>query len=85
MKKVIILIFVMLMAGICKAQFLKISEKPIYGYFPLSTTQNITEICYSDNDYEVVKIAAKMLSSDIENVTGQRLVEVRSFRATDGR
>ncbi len=34
------------------------------------------EICYSDNDFDVVKIAADMLSADIENVTGRRLVKV---------
>jgi hypothetical protein len=52
MKKVIILLFAMLMAGICEAQFLKVSETPIEGYIPLSTTKGVTEICYSDNDYE---------------------------------
>ena len=69
MKKIIILLFAMLMAGICEAQFLKVSETPIYGYFPLSTTKGVTEICYSDYDFAVVKIAAKMLSSDIESIT----------------
>ena len=78
MKKIIIFLFAMLMAGICQAQFLKISETPIEGYIPLSTTKGVTEICYSDNDYEVVKIAAKMLSSDIESITGRRPVRVNT-------
>ena len=66
------------MAGICEAQFLKISETPIEGYFPLSTTKGVTEICYSDNDFEVVKIAANLLSSDIESITGRRPVRVHT-------
>ena len=64
------------MAGICEAQFLKISETPTKGYFPLSAQDRVTEICYSDNDFEVVKIAADMLSSDIETITGRRPVKV---------
>ena len=83
MKKVIILLLIMLMAGICHAQFLKISETPTKGYFPLSAQDRVTEICYSDNDFEVVKIAAVLVgrcqASEKERVVNIQFIQKRSL------
>lgn len=53
MKKIIIFLFAMLMAGICHAQFLKISETPTKGYFPLSAQDRVTDELYIENRYYV--------------------------------
>jgi len=49
--------------------FPKIEETSQEGYFPLSEAVIYTDV----NDYQVVKIASKMLVDDVERVTGKRL------------
>ncbi len=41
--------------------------------FPLVTSNMETTVCYDVNDYLVVKKAAELFVSDIENVTGQKM------------
>ena len=59
----------MLIHAVQISTFPKIEETSQEGYFPLSEAVIYTDV----NDYQVVKIASKMLVDDVERVTGKRL------------
>jgi len=59
----------MLIHAVQTSTFPKIKETSQEGYFPLSEAVIYTDV----NDYQVVKIASKMLVDDVERVTGKRL------------
>ena len=59
----------MLIHAVQTSTFPKIEETSLEGYFPLSEAVIYTDV----NDYQVVKIASKMLVDDVERVTGKRL------------
>ena len=59
----------MLIHAVQTSTFPKIKETSLEGYFPLSEAVIYTDV----NDYQVVKIASKMLVDDVERVTGKRL------------
>ena len=61
---------ILLFAQFIKSQTLITSDSN--DAFPLVSDKNISEIYFDDNDFTVVKIAAKHLSNDIFNVTGKR-------------
>ena len=51
--------------------FLKITDTPATGWFPLGSAAIYTD----ESDFRVVQIAAGMLADDVERVTGQRPVQ----------
>ena len=60
-----------MMVSMNASQHPQISEQAQNGYFPLATADGVASICTDSKDYAVVGIAAKMLSDDIERVTGK--------------
>lgn len=80
MKKAVI-IFVSLMSVLStysagsasvKAEYPKVSEEVMTGWFALSTEKDAATIFTDANDYRVAGIAAGMLADDVERVTGHR-------------
>lgn len=51
-------------------EFPHVTSSSKYGYFPLVSSGNAAEIIISEEDYEVVDVAASMLAEDVERVTG---------------
>ncbi|MBQ9215595.1 MAG: glycosyl hydrolase 115 family protein [Prevotella sp.] len=72
MKRIVLLLTgIAMMVSMNASQHPQISEQAQNGYFPLATADGVASICTDSKDYAVVGIAAKMLSDDIERVTGK--------------